>query len=147
MKAKIAKKISFLMVTLVLATFSFCTTTSAAMIGSDSVSSSVYGTATTGNLTVYDTYAYATTSYAQSGSNIAISVAINAKYVSGGRDLYLHDYNDSTGGGATAQVELSMDQNPNAVFLEVDGSHEVRNYVNGMLLTSGHWLDSTHWVR
>ena len=147
MKAKIAKKVSFLMATLVLATFSFCTTASAAMIGSDSVSSSIYGTATTGNLTVYDTYAYATTSYSQSGSNISISASISAVEVYNGDNHQLFDYENTSGGGATARVEVSTDEYPNAVFLTVDGSHEVRNYKNGVLMFDGHWLDFTHWVR
>jgi len=151
MKAKsirhIAKKATILIATVILATSTFYIPATAGMLGSDSISGEIYDTTTTGYLAVYDTETFATTSYSRSGSDISISATINATYRSGGKNLYLSDYNNSNGGGVTAQVEISLDDHPNAVFLDVTGSHEVRHYVNGMLLSSGYWLESTKWER
>lgn len=141
------KSIMMTIVTVIALTAAFLVTVSAGMLGSDTISKSIFDTTATGNLVVYDTYATATTSYARSGSNISINAAVNAKYRFGGKDILLNDYSNSMGGGATAQVSISVAEQPNAVFLEVNGSHEVRNYVNGILLSAGHWLDFTKWIR
>lgn len=141
------KSIMMMIATVIALTSAFLVTVSAGMLGSDTKSKSIFDTTATGSLVVYDTYATATTSYARSGSNISINAAVNAKYRFGGKDILLNDYSNSMGGGATAQVSISVAEQPNAVFLEVNGSHEVRNYVNGMLLSAGHWLDFTKWIR
>lgn len=143
----VVKKVAILVTTIVFTISTCCITASAGMLGSDTVSSTVYGTTATGNLYVYDTYAYANTSYGRSGSNISLSATVVATYRYGGDDIYLSDYDNTSGGGAEARVELSLSDYPNAVFLDVDGQHEVRNYVNGALLQSGHWLDFTNWTR
>lgn len=141
------KKVTLLTATTALAISMISTTASAATIGTDSVSGSVYGTVVTGNLVVNDTNAYATTSYSRSGSNISVNAFIWAVERHSGSDYYLVDYDITDGGGSIAQVELDIDSYPNAVFLDVTGQHEVQYLVNGALLESGHWLDTTYWER
>ena len=143
----IVKKVTVLMATVVLSTAAFGMTASAAELGSDTISQAVYGTTATGTLTVHDTYANAVTSYARSGSNISISATVKASFRFNGKDITISDYDNTMGGGVSAVVELSVNQYPNAVFLTAEGQHEVRNYVNGALLSSGYWLDFTRWVR
>lgn len=143
----IAKKITIFCATITIVAASFGMTAFAGLLGSDSISSTVYDTPCTGTLYVYDDHATSTTSYSRNGSNIYINVALNAQYRYSGKDTYLSDYDQTSGGGATAKVDLDLNQYPNAVFLSATGSHEVRNYVNGMLLPAGYWLDSTRWVR
>ena len=123
-------------------------TASAAILGSDTTDYfEVFGTPSTGCLYVYDTHAYATTVYSRFGSNIYINARIDATYRCGGKDHYIVDYSRSDAGGTTATVYLPLEDCPNAVFLRAQGSHEVSNYTNGVLLPGGYWLDYTSWVR
>lgn len=88
------KSIMMTIVTVIALTAAFLVTVSAGMLGSDTISKSIFDTTATGNLVVYDTYATATTSYARSGSNISINAAVNAKYRFGGKDILLNDYSN-----------------------------------------------------
>lgn len=137
----------FSVLTTVLAMSMFSLTANAATIGTDSVSGSVYGTVATGSLVVNDTNAYSITSYSRSGSNISVTAYIYAVERHSGSNHQLDDYEITSGGGATAQVELNITSYPNAVFMDVTGQHEVQYLVNGALLESGHWLDTTYWER
>ena len=64
---------------------------SAGLLATDSVSANHYNAVASGYLAVYDNYAYATTSYARSGSDIGVGASIDATYRYGGKNNVLND--------------------------------------------------------
>ena len=101
----------------------------------------IYNAVASGYLAVYDNYAYATTSYARSGSDIGVGASIDATYRYGGKNNVLNDVDTSSGGGATARVDISVNEQPTAAFLHVRGVHQV----SVSQLPSGYWMDITEW--
>ena len=56
-----------------------------------------------------------------------------------GNDIALY----GSGGGATARVDISVNEQPTAAFLHVRGVHQV----SVSQLPSGYWMDITEWTR
>ena len=121
----------------------FTIKSSAGLLATDSVSANHYNAVASGYLAVYDNYAYATTSYARSGSDIGVGASIDATYRYGGKNNVLNDVDTSSGGGATARVNISVNEQPTAAFLHVRGVHQV----SVSQLPSGYWMDITEWTR
>ena len=88
----------------------FTIKSSAGLLATDSVSANHYNAVASGYLAVYDNYAYATTSYARSGSDIGVGASIDATYRYGGKNNVLNDVDTSSGGGATARVDISVNR-------------------------------------
>ena len=107
------------------------------------MSANHYNAVASGYLAVYDNYAYATTSYARSGFDIGVGASIDATYRYGGKNNVLNDVDTSSGGGATARVDISVNEQPTAAFLHVRGVHQV----SVSQLPSGYWMDITEWTR
>ena len=55
----------------------------------------------------------------------------------------LNDVDTSSGGGTTARVDISVNEQPTAAFLHVRGVHQV----SVSQLPSGYWMDITEWTR
>lgn len=121
----------------------FTIKSSAGLLATDSVSANHYNAVASGYLAVYDNYAYATTNYARSGSDIGVGASIDATYRYGGKNNVLNDVDTSSGGGATARVDISVNEQPTAAFLHVRGVHQV----SVSQLPSGYWMDITEWTR
>ena len=104
------------------------------------------GTPVVGYLFVNDDNVTGTTVYSRSGSYLYLTVTVGAEYRYGGKDHYLSDYNYSNGGGTTATVYLSLEENPNAVFLKANGVHTVEYVFSGNIIYPS-WTGITEWKR